>query len=213
MGCLVTLVCSIHSAIRSHKLRRQRSNPLETWTETKTDRRMWRDKGRELVSLGKCFCLQLIELIEKSGYNMKDLRKEGWRNMNMKKFQNGGGGNLKTFFYVSRMRDKHRENRQMRKTARAVCCEQPYRRCLYSALYSRNYFKAFTPQIFTDVSQFANYCGVSNFGWIYLYDYETTIARCKWFISLFSYGSGVVVHKLCLNAFWLLLSAHLLLLT
>lgn len=64
-------------------------------------------------------------------------------------------------FYVSRMRDKHRENRQMRKTDRQRgCCEQPCRRCLYSAFHSRNSFKAFTPQIFTDGSQFVNYCGV-----------------------------------------------------
>lgn len=47
---------------------------METWT--KTDRREWRGKGRELVSLGKCFfCLWLRKLIEKNGYCVKDLSK------------------------------------------------------------------------------------------------------------------------------------------
>lgn len=47
------------------------------------------------------------------------LEKKRWRqsNPNMKKFQNGRGvGQLGEVFHVSRMREKHRENRQMRKT-------------------------------------------------------------------------------------------------
>lgn len=32
-----------------------------------------------------------------------------------------------------------------------VCCEPPCRRCLYRAFHSRNSFKAFTPQLCTDV--------------------------------------------------------------
>lgn len=54
---------------------RQANGDVERVTETKTDRGIWRGKGRELVSLGKCFCLWLGELVETSGYNMKDLSK------------------------------------------------------------------------------------------------------------------------------------------
>lgn len=46
-------------------------------SETKTDRRIRGDKGRELVSLGKISSrsLRLMKLIQKNGHRMKDLRK------------------------------------------------------------------------------------------------------------------------------------------
>lgn len=100
-----------------------------------------------------------------------------------------------------------RENRQMRKTDREqVVVVSSCTASIFAAAHftvkpaSRHSHLSFS----TDVPRFANYCGVCVWAWslwIYLYDYDTTIARCEWCLSVFLSASIRLLccNRLCLN--------------
>lgn len=70
----------------------QWNGDVDRAAETKTDRRIWRGEGRELVSPGKCSRLWLRKWVEE-WLQHESLEKKRWRqsNTNMKKSQNGRG--------------------------------------------------------------------------------------------------------------------------
>lgn len=62
----------------------------------------------------------------------------------------------------------------------------------------------------TDVPRFANYCGICVWAWslwIYLYDYDTTIARCEWCLSFFL--SASIRLLCCTGSVWMSLVAFI----
>ena len=58
------------------------------------------------------------------------------------------------------MREKHRENGEMRKTGRERLVVSSRTDAGFTAVHRGTGFEPFTPQLSTDVPQFANYSGV-----------------------------------------------------
>lgn len=133
----------------------------------------------------------------------------------------------KRVFHVSRMREKHRENRQMRKTdeSRLLCASAqtlPLQCISHYRAASRHSHLSFPQMCLTPLITVASVFE----GWshqIYLYDYETGDARCKWCLSVFflfffffllsRLHRPRVAHRRVFECLWLLSSAHLPLLT